>query len=74
MPRFAQRVLTPEFRDAVRSDERGIVQLAQLIGITSYPTLSRLLSKRRVTATPLVRTRLQQLATLINYTGEVFRG
>ncbi len=74
MPRFRQRSLTPEFRAAVRADERGIVHLAPLIGITSYTTLSRLLSKRHLTATPLTRARLQQLASTINFTGEVFRG
>jgi hypothetical protein len=74
MPRFARLRLTPEFRAAVRADERGIVQLAQLLGITSYPTLSKLLSKPRFNATPLNRSRLLQLATAINFTGEVFRG
>jgi hypothetical protein len=74
MPRFSRVAVTPEFRAAVRADERGIVQLAHVLGITSYPTLSRLVSKRRITATPLNRSRLQQLATAINFNGEVFRG
>jgi hypothetical protein len=74
MPHFPRLRVSPEFRAVVRADERGIVRLSQLLGITSYPTLSKLVSRPRFTASPLNRSRLQQLATLVGVQGEVFRG
>ena len=74
MPRFQRLRISPEFRAAVRADERGIVRLAQLLDIPSYPVLSKLVSRPRFTATPLNRARLQQLASLVGFTGDVFRG
>ena len=74
MPRVPRLPLTPEFRAAVRVDQRGIVRLAHLAGFCSYPQLSRLLTARRISGTAVNQGRLRQLAVAIEYTGEVFRG
>jgi hypothetical protein len=73
MPRAPRRQLSSAFRAAVRNDSRGIVKLAHLLGLTSYTALSRLLYTRRISGTPLNHERLRQLATTVNYTGEVYR-
>lgn len=74
MPRIARLSLTREFRAAVRADQRGIVRLAQVVGVVSYPSLSRLLTRVTIPATDLNRDRLARLASAISFTGEVFRG
>ncbi len=66
--------VTAEFRAAVRSDERGIVRLAALVGFPSYPSFSKLISRPRFAGTPLMRARLQAIAEAIHFTGEVYRG
>jgi hypothetical protein len=66
--------LTADFRDAVRKDSRGIVCLAHALGVTSYPNLSHLIHAPRISGTALNRARLQQLAALVGFEGEVFRG
>jgi hypothetical protein len=75
MPHFSTLRITPEFRAAVRADERGIVKLALLLGLNNYTSLSTLVNcTTRFTGTPLRRQRLDALAQLIGFTGEVYRG
>jgi hypothetical protein len=75
MARRAPRLqLTADFRDSVLRDERGIVALAHALGINSYTNLSHLIHAPRISGSALNRARLQQLATLVGFEGEVYRG
>ena len=73
MPPVPSLALSSDFRAAVFADSRGVVRLAHSIGLTSYTALSRLLHARRLSGTALTQARMRQLATEINFTGEVFR-
>jgi len=74
MPRARRLPLTSDFKKAVRADQRGIVRLARLAGFPAYTKLSTMLGVRRVRVTPLNDQRLRQLASILGFTGEVYRG
>jgi hypothetical protein len=74
MARAVRVQLTAQFRSTVLAESRGMVGLAAALGIRSYTTLSRLIHAPRVRGTELNRRRLEQLANLIGFTGEVYRG
>jgi hypothetical protein len=65
--------LSPEFKNAVYDDPRGVCRLAPLAGFPMYVRLSALLNARRVARTPLNNERLLKLAEVMGFTGQVFR-
>jgi hypothetical protein len=74
MRRKASRLhLHSDFRRALQADERGTTRLVHLLGLTNSNELSAGLNGRSVRGTPLMKQRFQQLAGLINYTGELFK-
>jgi hypothetical protein len=72
--KYPRLELDPEFKRAVYADPRGVTRLAPIVGYVAYHRLSTILNARRVPRTPLNAERLQRLAALVGYTGEVFRG
>lgn len=72
--KFPRVELHPDFRNAVYADPRGVIRLGPLVGYFAYHRLSTILNARRVAWTPLNAERLQRLAALVGYTGEVHRG
>ena len=65
--------LDRQFVRAVRESGQTLVTLAALANFASYTQLSTVLSARLVRASALMQTRLAAIATVIGYSGPIFK-
>ena len=68
-----RRPIHRDFKLAIRASGHTLVTLAALSGFAAHTQLSETLSGKHVPVTPLTVARLTALASLIQYTGPIFR-
>ena len=73
MRRDPQLAYNPDFVRAVKNAPLSYDQLATLVGFPGVTAVSRAINKRRVSATPKMRARLEAIRALVEFDGPIFK-